>query len=153
MSDKRQGSTADQEAAVHFARAWDEFVLAIRRSQARNQAGPGELTLAQYYLLSALDESGSLSVSQLAEAAGVAVPTATRLVDGLERAGLLGRERSATDRRAVRVSLTKSGRAQLSRRRRQLIRRRRALYERLEPGEREQSERLLRHLAELIREL
>jgi DNA-binding MarR family transcriptional regulator len=149
----RPKRSSETDAAARFADAWDEFVLAIRRSQARNQGAPGDLTLAQYYLLGALAESDSLSVSHLAEAAGVAPPTVTRLVDGLERAGLLCRERSAADRRTVHVSLTKSGREQLRRRRQQLANRRRRLYERLEPGEREQSERLLRHLAELVREL
>jgi DNA-binding MarR family transcriptional regulator len=150
---QRQDPEAEQEAAVRFARAWDAFVLAIRRSQARSQAAPGELTLAQYYLLAALERSGWLSVSRLAEASGVAVPTATRLVDGLERAGLLVRARSRSDRRAVQVSLTNQGRVQLAHRRHQLTERRTALYERLEPAEREQGERLLRHLAELIQEL
>jgi DNA-binding MarR family transcriptional regulator len=60
-------------------------------------------------------------------------------VDGLERCGVLRRERSTVDRRAVLVALTPEGR--------------RRLYERLDPREREQSEHLLRHLAELIGEL
>ncbi len=149
----RGRADGERDAADRFACAWDEFVLAIRRSQARGQTAPGELTLAQYYLLSSLAATDALSISELAGAAGVAAPTATRLVDGLERAGLLRRDRSTADRRAVHVSLTKRGRAQLERRRRQLAARRRALYERLEPGERDQSERLLHHLAELICQL
>lgn len=151
----RDGPRADhdRDAADGFARAWDEFVLAVRRSQARGQTAPGELTLAQYYLLASLAQAPWRTVSELAEAAGVAAPTATRLVDGLERASLLCRERSTTDRRAVRVSLTDEGREQVRRRQRQLTRRRRALYERLDPAERAQSERLLRHLAELICQL
>lgn len=153
MPDKQQPPEPEPDSADGFARAWDEFVLAIRRGQARNQGAPGELTLAQYYVLLPLSGCESLSVSQLAETAGVAIPTATRLVDGLERGGLLARERSTADRRAVRVSLTKQGREQLRRRQRQLAKRRRTLYERLEPGERAQSERLLHHLAELVRDL
>jgi DNA-binding MarR family transcriptional regulator len=53
----------------------------------------------------------------------------------------------------VLVSLTPAGAQQFRRKHRQLARRRRRLYEGLEPGEREQSERLLRHLAELVGEL
>jgi DNA-binding MarR family transcriptional regulator len=63
------------------------------------------------------------------------------------------RERSRRDRRTVLISLTPVGRQRLKRRQRQLSRRRRLLYERLEPAERDQSERLLRHLAELIGQL
>jgi DNA-binding MarR family transcriptional regulator len=74
-------------------------------------------------------------------------------VDGLEKAGVLRRERSGSDRRAVLVSLTSTGRERLARKERQLARRRRLLYDRLDPAERAQSERLLRHLAELIGEL
>jgi DNA-binding MarR family transcriptional regulator len=143
----------EQDPAASFARAWEEFVLALRRSQARGQGAPGELTLAQYFLLAPLRGGEARPISQLAEAAGIAAPTATRLVDGLERCGVLRRERSTVDRRAVLVALTPEGRRRLKRRERELDTRRRRLYERLDPREREQSEHLLRHLAELIGEL
>lgn len=144
------GRTSDAEG---FANAWDEFVLALRRGQARGQARRDELTLAQYYFLSQLKNEPALPVCQLAEGAGVAPPTATRLADGLERAGLLRRTRSETDRRTVLVSLTDAGRQSLKRKQAQIARRRRLIYDRLEPEERGQSERLLHHLAELIDQL
>jgi MarR family transcriptional regulator, organic hydroperoxide resistance regulator len=145
--------TIDKRAAEGFASAWDEFVLAIRRSQARGQQSPQDLTLAQYYLLSPLERETAVPLCQLAESAAIAPPTATRIVDGLEKAGVLRRERSRTDRRTVLVSLTPQGRKRIKSKRLQLARRRRRLYEQLEPGEREQSERLLRHLAELVGQL
>jgi DNA-binding MarR family transcriptional regulator len=151
--DSRVSQISDSQAAERFAAAWDDFVLAIRRSQARGQQSPDGLSLAQYYLLVPLLREPSLPLSQLAEAAGVSAPTATRLVDGLEQSGLVVRERSRRDRRTVLISLTPVGRQRLKRRQRQLSRRRRLLYERLEPAERDQSERLLRHLAELIGQL
>lgn len=128
-------------------------MLALRRSQARGQKSRGELTLAQYYLLGQLKGEGALPVSQLADAAGIAPPTATRLIDDLERAGLLRRSRGDADRRTVLVSLTEAGRERLRRKQAQIARRRRSAYDRLEPEERRQSERLLRHLAEIIDEL
>lgn len=142
---------ADQ--AQRFADAWEQFVLAIRRSQARGLQGPDDLSLAQYYVMSEVAREGAVPVCQLAERTGSSSPTASRLVDGLERAGWLARERSASDRRTVLVSLTPAGEQTLRRKERQLARRRRRLYEGLEPGEREQSERLLRHLAELVGQL
>jgi DNA-binding MarR family transcriptional regulator len=146
--------SAEQDpAAEQFAQAWDEFVLAIRRTQARGSASPEDLTLAQYYLLAPLRGQPALALSKLAEHAGIAAPSATRLVDTLERAGLVERARSRADRRTVLISLTPAGRERLERKQRQLARRRRLLYERLEPGEREASERLLRHLTELIGQL
>jgi MarR family transcriptional regulator, organic hydroperoxide resistance regulator len=139
--------------ADRFAEAWDEFVLALRRSQARGQIARDELTLAQYYVLAQLREQQALAVCQLADGAAVAPPTATRLIDGLERAGLVERSRSESDRRTVLVSLTDAGRQALKRKQAQIARRRRAIYERLEPEERGQSERLLHHLAEIMDQL
>jgi DNA-binding MarR family transcriptional regulator len=53
----------------------------------------------------------------------------------------------------VAISVTAEGRTRLRRKRRELRQRRERLYRRLEPDEREQSEHLLRHLAELLVEL
>lgn len=139
--------------AAAFADAWDGFVLALRRSQARGQTNRGGLTLAQYYLLEQLQGGAALPISQLADAAGITPPTATRLVDGLERTGLLQRTRSDTDRRSVLVSLTDSGQDALERKARKLTDRRMTIYKRLKPEERQQSEQLLRHLAEVIDQL
>jgi DNA-binding MarR family transcriptional regulator len=140
--------------AEAFTEAWDEFVLAVRRAQSRGPTVEGQLTLAQYYLLLPLaGRQPSMTPSQLADRAGIAPPTATRLLDGLERAGIVQRARPAHDRRSVLVSLTAEGRERLLRRRREIAARRRRLYERLEPEERAQGGRLLHHLAELLAEL
>lgn len=144
---------SDRKLAASFAEAWDDFVLAVRRAQARGQDSPDELTLAQYYLLLPLAQESALPLGQLAAAAGIAAPTATRIIDGLERCGVIRRERTESDRRAVLVSLTTNGQRTLRRKRQQLAHRRRRLYQRLEPSERKQAERLLRHLAQLISEL
>jgi DNA-binding MarR family transcriptional regulator len=149
-SDPKRPSKTD---ADRFAAAWDQFVLALRRSQARGQTARDELTLAQYYVLAQLKEQETLAVCQLAEGAAIAPPTATRLIDGLERAGLVGRSHSQSDRRTVLVSLTDAGRQALKRKQAQIARRRRTIYERLEPEERRQSERLLHHLAEIMEQL
>jgi DNA-binding MarR family transcriptional regulator len=143
----------DGDPAERFAAAWDEFVLAVRRAQARGQQSSEDLTLAQYYMLVPLRTERALPVSRLAEFAGVAPPTATRMIDSLERAGWVRRERTHDDRRNVLISLTADGRALLRRKQAELARRRRLLYERLEPDEREPSGRLLRHLAELLSQL
>lgn len=144
---------SDTSSAEAFADAWDAFVLAVRRAQARGQKPADGLTLPQYYLLTPLDEAPALPLTEIADRAGIAAPTATRIIDGLEREGAVRRDRSAQDRRTVLVSLTTKGRRLLRRKRAQLTRRRQRLYEQLEPAEREQSERLLRHLAELLAQL
>ena len=138
-----------------FDSALDEFFGAIRRSRARaaQQVGAGELTLSQFQLLGAFAEAPESTVGELAEAAGVAGPTATRMLDGLERAGIVERRPSEQDRRVVTVRLTAKGRRLLERKRLLVAEKRRALYESLAPSERRQVERLLRRLAGVIEEL
>ena len=48
---------------------------------------------------------------ELAVEAGVTASTATRILDALERRGIIMRTRSAEDRRAVTVTLTDFGRS------------------------------------------
>jgi len=51
----------------------------------------------------------------VATAEGVSAPTATRIVGGLEKAGLVARADDSEDRRATRVGVTASGRAAMRR--------------------------------------
>jgi MarR family transcriptional regulator, organic hydroperoxide resistance regulator len=137
-----------------FTAAWGDFLAALRRSRARQSNDPtAPLTLSQYHLIAALESSPSLPVGRLAEAAGVSSPTATRMLDGLERDGLIERSPSEQDRRSVSVSLTEAGREAQRAERRRLERKRRALAEQLTPAERRQANALLRRLAALIDEL
>jgi DNA-binding MarR family transcriptional regulator len=135
-----------------FNHAFDAFVTALRRARARTIEGDG-LTLSQYELLRALLDAGRLPVGQLAERASVAGPTATQILDGLERGGLVERTRSTSDRRTVSVSLTDRGRRQVAGKRRAIVERRRRLFESLTIDERHQAAQLLHHLAELMGEL
>lgn len=56
---------------------------------------------------------GPLRISEIAREEGIGQPAATRVVARLEALGLVRRERSATDRRIVMVTLTDRGRAEL----------------------------------------
>ena len=145
-------STTDTES---FSVAWDAFFGAIRRARGRfaREAAGGELTLPQYQLVAALREKPQRPVGELAEAAGIAPPTATRMLDGLERAGIIRRKPSSEDRRVVTVQLTPKGSRVLARKRKRVEERRRALYDSLTPAEREQAESLLHRLAALMDEL
>jgi DNA-binding MarR family transcriptional regulator len=144
------GATTIRSDADRFADAWDEFVVALRRSQARGQTAREDPTLAQHYLLVQLKGEVGRPLWQLAQGAGIAAPTATCLVDGLERAGLVKRRRRQRDCRSVLVSLTKAGARALRRKHAQIARRRRMIYERPEPEERGHSERLLHYLTEIM---
>lgn len=152
--DATQMTVAGEEREErHFEAAWDGFVLAIRRAQTRSSQAGDELTLAQYHLLRPISPGGSLPLSQLAGAAGITPPTASRIVDSLESAGLVRRSRSMADRRTVFVSLTAEGRRRVRRKRDRIARRRHRLYEALDPQQRGEAERVLRHLTELLGDL
>ncbi|GIU98380.1 MAG: MarR family transcriptional regulator [Actinomycetota bacterium] len=78
--------------------------------------------------LTAVVEDGPMPIGALAADQGVSAPTMSRLVDGLERDGLVRREPDPDDARGVRVRATPRGARTLERSRR---RRTRALAERL----------------------
>ena len=67
-------------------------------------------TASQGYTLLALPDRGSLAMSELSAAMGLANSTMTRMVDGLVRKKLAYREPDEADRRIVRVGLTPEGR-------------------------------------------
>lgn len=151
---RRHGTVDADPGFDRFGEAWDQFFSAIRRARGRAaRKRAGGLSLSQYHLLAALADCPRLPVGELALAAGVSPPTATRTLDALERAGVVERDSSAEDRRVVTISLTRRGRALLNAKREQVARRRRAVYDSLEPSERAQAERLLRRLADSMEEL
>ena len=80
----------------------------------RDQICCGSVTPAQCVLLQTLRE-GAWDVSTLAERTSVTKGAMTRLIDGLERRGLVARMRGENDGRRVLVSLTPSGRKEAER--------------------------------------
>lgn len=75
----------------------------------------GEISPVQLRALTALRETAGANLVQLAKAMGVTVSTASRLVDRLVAAGLAERRPAPETRREIRLSLTRSGRATLTR--------------------------------------
>jgi DNA-binding MarR family transcriptional regulator len=71
--------------------------------------------------LSVVVYAGPLPIGALAAAEGVAAPTMTRLVDGLERDGFVRRRRDPADARGVLVEATAAGRRILTRGRAQRV--------------------------------
>jgi DNA-binding MarR family transcriptional regulator len=136
-----------------FSAAWEEFTGALLRARSRAWRQPAPLTPAQYYLLLALSHEPNLGVGEMAAAAGCTSPTATRMLDGLERDGVVVREPSAEDRRRTIVSLTAKGKRLLAEQRRRHDEKKQRLYEQLSPAERGQTEDLLHRLAEVIADL
>jgi len=141
--------------AEQFAAAWETFTRASRRARGRATApldGSG-LTLAQYHLLEGLRTAGEMTVSELALSAGVAPPTATRMLDALVRAGLAERRPSPDDRRVVFISLTRERKAAVRTAGVRVEAARARLRESLSSEEQVQAAALLRRLAVAIEEL
>ena len=138
-----------------FDLAWDEFFGSIRRARGRaaQTAEQEGLSLPQVQLLYAFVEGAGaerLTVGVLADRAGVAQPTATRMLDALERNGVIERQQSDEDRRTVAVTLTPAGRRTLARKRKLVEAKRTAVFESLDPSDRERAPALLRALAAAI---
>ncbi|MBM7368759.1 MarR family winged helix-turn-helix transcriptional regulator [Gordonia hydrophobica] len=72
----------------------------------RRNAPIHELSAAQASALAVLTDHGPMRMGELAERESVRMPTATALVDGLLREGLVTRGPDPTDRRAVVVATT-----------------------------------------------
>ena len=103
---------ADPQAAAEAAA--DAFLTVSRAlvgiAVRSLNAAPVEVTPAQHRLLVLLATGGDQTVGALADQLEVNASNASRLCDRLQRLGLVARDRSSTDRRAVHVSLTAGGR-------------------------------------------
>src|SRR3954471_14133307 len=145
--------TADATELAVFAAALDDFMRAVRRARGRLTRA-GELSLSQYHLLEPLLAADApLGIGELAAAAEVSAPTATRMLATLERDALVERRGCPHDRRIVHVALTAEGRRRLTCKRDSIAGRRAAVFASLTPGERRQAARLLERLAAATEEL
>jgi len=141
-------------AREHFHAAWDEFTSSVRRARSRAANRPDvALTPSQFHLLTALEGGAELTVGELAAAAGVSSPTATRMLDGLEREGIVRRKPSTEDRRRIAVDLTTAGRKAIAATHKRVDAARDRVYEELSPAERAQAARLLSRLADAIEQI
>ena len=135
-----------------FSSALLGFLRATRRMRGRF-GDEGELSLSQYHLLEPLLDDERLATCELALAAGVSAPTATRMLSGLEREGLVERVPCEEDRRVVHVVLTAGGRDRVLAKRARGDARRAVIFASLSAGERREAARLLERLSTAIEEL
>jgi DNA-binding MarR family transcriptional regulator len=142
----------ESNVSTDFLTGFDALAQAVRRARGA-PASNGGLTLSQYGLLEVLTTRPVARVQELAGHAGIAPSTATRILDALERRGIVQRVRSTEDRRAVAVTLTDVGRRLLGDEQEWLRGRQRAFYESLPPAEQELAPDLLLRLAALIDDL
>jgi DNA-binding MarR family transcriptional regulator len=149
MSVAATSASTDRES---FVRSLEEFFRAAQRARGRaSQARQEGLSVSQYHVMAPLAD-GPQGVKALALAAGVAPPTATRMLDGLDRDGLVRRTASEHDRRCVSISLTPEGSRALARKRSEVAAARERIADSLSPAERAQATVLLDRLAQVIEE-
>lgn len=142
---------ADDPQFQDFTQAVHHLLIAVRRSRGR-LAGEGRpaLSLSQIQLLEALADHGTLGVGEVAEHAGVAAPTATRMLKQLERDGVITRTRAPGNERRVEIALTDPGAALLAEHRDRLRERQLRAYRDLSPEQRSAVTELTQRLTELI---
>lgn len=108
--------TTTPELAPSLAEAAQRLRTAITRLHRRLRASSlGGITPAQASTLAMVDRLGAPALRELATAEQVQPPTMTRIIDALERDGLVRRTVDAVDRRSQRVTLTPDGRRELAR--------------------------------------
>ena len=132
-----------------FSSALQDFLRATRRMRGRI-GDEGELSLSQYHLLEPLIDGERLATCELALAAGISAPTATRMLSGLAREGLVERVPCTADRRVVHVVLTDDGRVRVLAKRARGAARRAEIFASLSAGERREAARLLERLAAAV---
>jgi DNA-binding MarR family transcriptional regulator len=97
--------------------------------------GPMPVTVAQHRVLVLLEDSGGLSVNDVAARLGVDQSNASRHCSRLDELGLVTRRTATRDRRSVELALTAAGRRQVAAVRESRLRWARAVLDRL-PDER-----------------
>lgn len=99
---------------------YDEILITLRRimraADIHSQKLVREtgLTTPQVLVMQAIEKDGNPSTSALARQIAVSQATVTRIIDRLERAGLVAREKSSRDKRVVNVTLTDAGRTKIA---------------------------------------
>ena len=102
LKKKRPFDAVEQEVALNIVRTSDQ--LQIRFTRLLREFG---LTPSQYNVLRILRGEGEpLPILEIASRTITVVPGITGLVDRLEEAGMVSRQRCAEDRRVIYVSLT-----------------------------------------------
>jgi DNA-binding MarR family transcriptional regulator len=85
-------------------------IVALHRQLIHRTFARYDLHPAQAVCILALSRRDQITQSELAEELLLTRPSVTRLLQRMERAGLIHRQIDATDQRQVRVSLTEAGR-------------------------------------------
>ncbi|RCV54771.1 MarR family winged helix-turn-helix transcriptional regulator [Marinitenerispora sediminis] len=145
----------DGEAAfAEFAAAWSDLVGAVVRAKARGaHNGEHGLTMGQALVMHAISGLERPTVGAVAHALHIASPSATRMLQQLERKGVVARRRCAEDERTILVSVTPHGEELLAEWRARMAERQRQLFDRIAPEQRPVLVALLHDMGAVIDDL
>jgi len=96
---------AAQRAPGRLMRRIDKLMAAFIESR----FGRRDISFQQWVALKLVRDGVARSAGDLARELGITTGATTRLIDGLETRGLLGRDRGGADRRVVQLMLTDAG--------------------------------------------
>jgi DNA-binding MarR family transcriptional regulator len=102
-----EGSDAELAARLRLA--------ILRMSRRLRQQVAGGVTSSQVSALATIERLGTPTLGELASSEQVQPPSMTKIVVGLEAAGLVSRHEDENDRRIARVKLSAEGRRTLAR--------------------------------------
>ncbi|WP_194215466.1 MarR family winged helix-turn-helix transcriptional regulator [Kordiimonas pumila] len=94
---------------------YDDILISLRRIiravdlQSKKLAKTSGLTAPQLVVLQTLHKKGKIKLSVIAKTVSLSQATITSILDRLEKANLVKRERSLTDKRSIYASLTETG--------------------------------------------
>ena len=106
---RKGGETVEQLA---------DFLMLAQRScflDLSKDLNAGRISYAQLFLLGCLDQTESLTMSDIARRMGHSTAAATGLVDRLQKLGYVARMHAEEDRRKIMVMITEKGRRMVRR--------------------------------------
>ena len=107
------GDAQQRSALDAYIKLWRAAHLV--EAQANRHLADYDLTISQFAVLEALFHLGPLSQRQLGDKILRSSGNLTMVIDNLEKAGLVRRQRSDTDRRVMNVTLEEAGRTLIER--------------------------------------
>lgn len=140
----------DATEVDELVQAAEAVFFAMRRARSAGADRDAGLSLPQVTMLEPLVSEPQLPVGRLAAAADVSIPTATRMLQQLEGAGVVVRRRSPEDERKVLVALTPEGHERLARLMARRRERQEEAFDVFSPAERRQLVGLLHRLVPVI---
>ena len=111
----KQKSETEGDVAYEILRSIRK-ILRKTSQHSRQLTRQSGLSVTQMLCLKAIDDAGEepeVSAAMIARRVQLSAPTVTRIVDRLELAGYISRERRSQDRRKICLSITELGRQRL----------------------------------------